>query len=99
MYEKTGVPFSLQNFNAASRDVLQEHLGMQETELFSSRCLRRSMPTLAEMRETHPDDADALGDWTASKDSKVRVRQVCRFSRGESRLGKDRAHVGRAPHD
>ena len=47
---------------------------MQETELFSSRCLRRSMPTLAEMRETHPDDADALGDWTASKDSKMRVR-------------------------
>ena len=74
MYETTGVPFSLHNFNAASRAVLQEHLGMQETDLFSSRCLRRSMPTLAEMRETHPDDADALGDWTASKDSKMRVR-------------------------
>ena len=42
--------------------------------MFSSRSLRRSMPTLAEMRNTHPDDADALGDWTASKDSKMRIR-------------------------
>ena len=74
MYEKTGAAFTLQNFNVASRAVLQEHLGMQETDMFSSRSLRRSMPTLAEMRNTHPDDADALGDWTASKDSKMRIR-------------------------
>ena len=74
MYEKTGAAFTLQNFNTASRAVLQEHLGMQETEMFSSRSLRRSMPTLAEMRNTHPDDADALGDWTASKDPKMRIR-------------------------
>ena len=81
MYEKTGAPFSLQNFNTASRAVLQEHLGMQQTEMCSSHSLRRSMPTIAGLRKTHPDDADALGDWTASKDPKMRVR--CADSRDE----------------
>jgi hypothetical protein len=32
------------------------------------------MPTLALLRGTPPDDVDALGDWTASKHSKMRVR-------------------------
>ena len=29
---------------------------------------------MAEMSRVHPDDADALGDWTSSKDSKMRIR-------------------------
>ena len=32
------------------------------------------MPTLAEMNGTHPDDADALGDWTFAKQCKMRIR-------------------------
>ena len=32
------------------------------------------MPTLAEMNGTHPDDADALGDWTFAKQCKMRNR-------------------------
>jgi hypothetical protein len=32
------------------------------------------MPTLAEMNGTHPDDADALGDWTSTKSCKMRIR-------------------------
>ena len=33
------------------------------------------MPTLAEINGTHPDDADALGDWTSAKDTiKMRIR-------------------------
>ena len=66
--------FSLSDFHAASRSVLREHLGMTDTDIFSSYSLRRSMPTLAEMGGIHPDDADALGDWTSSKDSKMRIR-------------------------
>ena len=97
MYERTGAPFSLQNFNTASGAVLQEHLGMQETEMFSSLSLRRSMLTLAEMCKTHPDDADALGDWTASKDSKMRVRYA--DSRDERAVLIKTAHVGRSSHD
>ena len=93
MYEKSRVPFSLQNFNAASRADLQKHLGMQETELFSSRSLRRSMPTVAETRETHPDDADALGDWTASKDSKMRMRIRYADSREERAVSVKTEHM------
>ena len=73
---------------------------MQETEMFSSRSLRRSTPTLAEMRTTHPEDADALGDWTASKDSKMRVRYA--DSRDERAVLVTTEHmlvVRRAPHD
>jgi hypothetical protein len=66
--------FSLADFHTASRAILQEHLGMADTEIFSSYSLLRSMPTLAEMSGVHPDDADALGDWTSSKDSKMRIR-------------------------
>ena len=73
LYEN-GVPFSLANFNTASRSVLKEHFGMSDTDMFTLYSLRRSMPTLAEMSGTHPDDADALGDWTATKDSKMRIR-------------------------
>ena len=47
---------------------------MHDTDMFTSYSLRRSMPTLAEMSGTHPDDADALGDWTAARDSKMRIR-------------------------
>ena len=59
-----GVPFSLAGFHAANRSILKEHLCMQDTDIFTSYSLRRSMPTLAEMNGTHPGDADALGDWT-----------------------------------
>ena len=41
---------------------------MHDIDMFTSYSLRRSMPTLAEMSGTHPDDADALGDWTATRD-------------------------------
>jgi len=67
-------PFSLADFHAASRALLRQHLGMQETDIFSSYSLRRSMPTLAEMSGAHPDDADALGDWTSTKSCKMRIR-------------------------
>ena len=73
LYEN-GVPFSLANFHTASRSILKEHLGMHDTDMFSSYSLRRSMPTLAGMSGTHPDDADALGDWTAARDGKMRIR-------------------------
>ena len=69
-----GVPFSLANFHTASRAILREHLGMLDTDMFSSYSLRRSMPTLAVMNGTHPDDADALGDWTSAKDNTMRIR-------------------------
>ena len=32
------------------------------------------MPTLAEMNGIHPDDADALGDWTSAGSCKMRIR-------------------------
>ena len=73
LYEN-GVPFSLANFHTASRSVLREHFGMRDADTFTSYSLRRSMPTLAEMSGTHPDDADASDDWTATKDSKMRIR-------------------------
>ena len=73
LYEN-GVPFWLANFHAASRSVLREHLGMRDTDIFTSYSLRRSMPTLAEVSGTHPDDADALGDWTSAKHNKMRIR-------------------------
>ena len=74
MLYENGVPFSLANFNTASRSVLKEHLGVHDADMFASYSLRRSMPTLAEMSSTHPDDAAALGDWTAARDSKMRIR-------------------------
>ena len=70
----SGKLFSLSDFHVASRSILREHLGMTDTDIFSSYSLRRSMPTLAEMGGIHPDDADALGDWTSAKDSKMRIR-------------------------
>lgn len=73
LYEN-GVAFSLANFHTASRAILREHLGMLDTDMFSSYSLRRSMPTLAVMNGTHPDDADALGDWTSAKDNTMRIR-------------------------
>ena len=73
LYEK-GVPFSLADLHSASRSILKKHLGMQDTDIFTFYSLRRSMPTLAEMNGTHPDDADAWGDWTSAKDNKMRIR-------------------------
>ena len=73
LYEGSS-PFSLADFHTASRAVLRQHLGMREVDIFSSYSLRRSMPTLAEMNATHPDDADALGDWTSTKSSRMRIR-------------------------
>eukprot|EP00972_Heterocapsa_arctica_P092715 13673391-Heterocapsa_arctica.AAC.1 len=32
------------------------------------------MPTLADVRRAHPDDANALGDWTSTKHSQMRLR-------------------------
>ena len=69
-----GCPLSLAQFHTASRSVLANGLGMKDADIFSSYSLRRSMPTLAEMNETHPDDADALGDWTSSRSCKMRIR-------------------------
>ena len=69
-----GGPFSLADFHAGSRSILKEHLGMQDADIFTSYSLRRSMPTLAEINATYPDDADALGDWTSAKDNKMRIR-------------------------
>ena len=69
-----GSPLSLAQFHTASRSVLANGLGMKDADIFSSYSLRRSMPTLAEMNETHPDDADALGDWTAARSCKMRIR-------------------------
>ena len=69
----TGFP-SRTYFHAASRSILKNHFGMQDTDIFTSYSLRRSMPTLADMSGTHPDDADALGDWTSAKDNKMRIR-------------------------
>ena len=56
---------------------------MQETDIFSLYSLRRSLPTLAEVNGVHPDDADALGDWTSAKNSKVRIRYADSDSREE----------------
>ena len=70
------VPFSLANFRTASRAVLREYFGMQPADIFSSFSLRRSMPTLVETSGTHPDDADALGDWISAKNSRMRIRYV-----------------------
>eukprot|EP00972_Heterocapsa_arctica_P021376 3147258-Heterocapsa_arctica.AAC.1 len=47
---------------------------MTDAELLTSYLLRRSMPTLAEIRNAHPDDADALGDWTGSSTSRIKTR-------------------------
>ena len=88
--------FFLANFHIAGRAVFQERLGMQETDMFSSYSLRRSMPTLAEMRKVHPDDADALGDWTSTKDTDA--SQVCGLSGREGCLSQDRAYARGAPH-
>ena len=73
MYDN-GVPLSLAQFHTASRAVLANGLGMKDADIFSSYSLRRSMPTLAEMNGTHPDDADALGDWTSARSCKMRIR-------------------------
>ena len=69
-----GIPLSLAHFHAASRAVLSNSIGMKDAGIFSSYSLRRSMPTLAEMSGTHPDDADALGDWTSARSCKMRIR-------------------------
>ena len=88
---ENGVPFSLADFHSASRSVLREHLGTRDTDIFTSYPLRRSMPTLAEMNGTHPDDADALGDWTSAKDNKMRIR--CADSREECSAAVKLTHV------
>ena len=69
-----GVPLSLSQFHAASRSVLANTVQMRDASAFSSYSLRRSMPTLAEMSGAHPDDADALGDWTSSRSCRMRTR-------------------------
>ena len=66
-----GVPLSLAHFHAASRAVRSNSICMKDADIFP---LRRSMPTLAEMNGTHPDDADALGDWTSARFCKMRIR-------------------------
>ena len=48
------------------------------------------MPTLAEMNGTHPDDADALGDWTSARFRKMRIRYA------DSR--EERASVAKLTH-
>ena len=78
---QNAAPFSLADFRSASRAVLREHLGMQETDISPlTYSLRRSMPNLAEM-SAHPDDADALGNWIAAKNSKMRIRYADLFRR------------------
>jgi hypothetical protein len=74
LHEATDVAYNLADFTKASRAVLTQILHMGDAELFTSYSLRRSMPTLAEIRKAHPDDADALGDWTASSTSRMRTR-------------------------
>ena len=84
------IPLSLSQFHTATRAILSTSIGMQDVSDFSSYSLRRSMPTLAEMSGSHPDDADALGDWTSAKSSKMRVRYA------DSR--EDRAAVTKLVH-
>ena len=69
-----GIPLSLAQFHTASRAVLGNSIGTIDADIFSSYSLRRSMPTLAGMTGTHPDDADALGDWTSAGSCKMRIR-------------------------
>ena len=96
MYEANRVLFLLAKSNYANRAVLQEHLEAQGTETFSSYSLRRSLPTLAEMRRVHPDDAEVLGNWTA-QGTEIRIRKVRGRLRGESSCRQARAYVGRPP--
>ncbi len=71
--DSSGSILQLADFHDACRTLLAQRLGMEDSELFTSYSLRRSLPTLAEIRRVHPDDANALGDWSDRK-SNMRVR-------------------------
>ena len=66
--------YQLHHFTKAMRDVLGNILQIENAEVFTSYSLRRSMPTLANLRQAPEEEADALGDWLGTKNSRMRTR-------------------------
>ena len=54
--DREGRVLKLDDFHKAGRALLAQRLGMPEADLFTSYALRRSMPTLAEVRHVSQDD-------------------------------------------
>ena len=69
-----GAVLGLGDFHRASRAFLAALVGTRDVDLFSSYSLRRSLPSVAEVRGATSDEADALGDWEASKEKVMRIR-------------------------
>ena len=72
--DEHGRAYPIASFQQAARVFLMQRLGLQDAAMFTTYSLRRSMPTLGELRHADEAELSALGDWSSKKNSSMPIR-------------------------